>query len=256
MLNVNQAYRLWACQGKLQPELARIVDDQNNTDQPRFLEGGVRVTVGAKGTEIKWLAQSPCVASLFSVINWLPQATAPILLRFNASGWFEEFFEKPEDAARRIEDVIARSDRHFPVRTFVEEVEPSRNIVSKLLVDILENPGAAEIYSVECEYNKYNNRFTVEHIGSRSPIARFYGTHPNSYPCTVSSYGDRVSAGYSAVLASGRPRVDHVLAAFRLPDNQVHWVPYHRLILPVTGPHNADRVRVVSQIAPVTFQVI
>ncbi len=256
MLNVNQAYRLWAHQGKLQPAPTRIDEDQNNSDQPLYQEGGVRITVGTKGTEIKWLAQSPCVASLFSVINWLPQAIAPVILRVHSSGWFEEFFDKPENAAKRIEALIARSDRHFPVRTFVEEVEPSRNNVAKLLVDILENPGGADIYSVECEYNKFNNRFTVEHIGSKSPIARFYGTYPNTYPCTVSSYGDRVSAGYNAVLSSGKPRVDHVLAAFRLPDNQVHWVPYHRLILPVTGAHNSDRVRVVSQIAPITFQVI
>lgn len=228
----------------------------SHTENIMFEQGAVRVTEGRNGTEIRWLAQSPCVASLFAVMHWLPRATTPIVLRFHASGWFEEFYNNVKTATERIEAIILRGDRHFPVRTFVEEVEASRKVVATLLIDILEDQSMAEVYSVECEYNNSNDRFSVERIGARSPIARFYGTFTNSFPCTVSSYGERVSAGYRAVLSSGHPRVDHVLAAFRLPDNQVHWVPYHRLILPVSGREKGSRVRVVSQIAPVAFQVI
>lgn len=232
--------------------------DADTTTQSEFAQlekGDVRITIGSNGTEIRWLTLSPCVASLFAVINWLPHAKLPIILRFHATGWFEEFYTVEAMAAARIEAVIAHGNRHFPVRTFVQEVDTSRKVVAKLLIDILEQQEIAEIYSVECLYNKNNDRFYVERIGSRSPIAKFYGTFTNSFPCTVPSYGDQVSAGYREVLAHGRPRVDHVLAAFRLPDHQVHWVPYHRLILPVAGK-TADRVRVISQIAPIAFKVI
>ena len=253
---VTKASNLWAQAGKL--VLIQDIDGQNidKADLNRFANGGVRITEGTKGTEVKWESQSPCIASLYVAISWLKKAAAPFVLRFHASGWFEEFYDDAQSTCKRIEAIITHSDRHFPVRTFVEEVEPSRRMVADLLVDILENQKDSESYSVECEYNKFNDRFTVDRIGSKSPIARFYGTYTNSFPCTVSSYGDQVSAGYRAVLSNGRPRVDHVLAAFRLPDNQVHWVPYHRLILPVVGLHKIDRVHVVSQIAPVAFKVI
>lgn len=253
---MNQASRLWAQAGKVTSISELECAENSKVEKNLFETGGVRVTVGRNGTEIRWLMQSPCIASLFAVTHWLPQANFPVVLRFHASGWFEEFYEDANAVIDRIEGVIAHGDRHFPVRTFVKQVEPSRSIVATLLIDILENQKIAEVYSVECEYNKYNDRFSVEHIGSRSPIARFYGTFTNSFPCTVASYGDQVSAGYRAVLETGRPRVDHVLAAFRLPDKQVHWVPYHRLILPVLETGKSNRVRVVSQIAPVAFQVI
>jgi len=254
--DVNHASRLWALAGKDGLSHVDAAGDSLASDYRLYQHGGVRVTAGKNGTEIRWLAQSPCIASLFVVLGWLPEATVPIALRFNASGWFEEFYDDAGKAKRRIEEIIARSDRHFFVRTFVEEVDLSRKVVASQLMDILESPETAEIYSVVCEYNKYNDRFTVERIGARSPIARFYGTFTNSYPCTVMSYGDRVSAGYRAALSTGRPRVDHVLAAFRLPDNEVHWVPYHRLILPVAGEGQGERVQVISQIAPVAFKVI
>jgi hypothetical protein len=254
--NVYQATRLWSLGGKLDVREFAALSSVPTSDRKLFEQGGVRITVGLNGTEIRWLSQSPCFSSLFAVLEWLPAAELPVVLRFNASGWFEEFYETPADAANRIQDLISRSDRHFPVRTFVEEVEASRDKVACLLMDILENPDSAELYSVECSYNKSNDRFSVERIGARSPIARFYGTFTNSYPCTVSSYADRVSAGYRDVLSAGKPRVDHVLAAFRLPDNQVHWVPYHRLILPLPNTKSRESVRVVSQIAPVAFRVI
>jgi hypothetical protein len=100
------------------------------------------------------------------------------------------------------------------------------------------------------------DKFDVAHIGEKSPIAKFYGTFLTSFPCTGSSYADRVSDGYREVLSNGRPRTDHVLAAFRLPDNQVHWVPYHRLILPALEQGRRDSVNVISQISPISFKVL
>jgi len=246
----------WSLAGKIQQLHSGGHEPSNQDDRAYFDQGGIRLTVGPNGTEIRWLTQSRCISSLFAVLEWLPQAALPIVLRYYASGWFEEFHNCPAKASKRIEAIISRCDRHFPNRTFIQEVEFSDTLVAAQLMDIYRRPETAEDYSVECEYSPNRDRFAVERIGALSPIAKFYGIYTNSYPCTVSSYGDKVSAGYRSVLNSGRARVDHVLAAFRLPDNQVHWVPYHRLIMPVLGAGKSNRVQVVSKISKVAFQVI
>ncbi len=247
---------MWSIAGKIEFLPCDVPNNVNLLERECLEQGGVRVTAGEKGTEVRWLTQTPSTSSLFAVLEWLPNAALPIVLRYHASGWFEEFYDSAIKASKRVEEIISRCDRHFPVRTFVEEVEISEKLVATQLMDIYRRPETADDYSVECEYSSSRDRFTVERIGARTPIAKFYGTYTNSYPCTVSSYGDRVSAAYRAVLDSGRARVDHVLAAFRLPGNQVHWVPYHRLILPVLRTGKSNRVQVVSKIAPVAFQVI
>ena len=225
-------------------------------ERRRFDQGQVRLTSGEIGTEIKWHAQTPCITSLFVILDWVRSAKAPFILRFYVSGWFEEFYQTTAEVTQRIEAIIARADRHFPVRTFVEEVEPKTTVVADLLMDILSKRKPPAEYAVVCAYNQVADKFDVESVGEKSPIAKFYGTFLSSFPCTGGSYGDRVSAGYREVLSTGRPRTDHVLAAFRLPDNQVHWVPYHRLILPTLDVSKKNSVSVISQISPVGFKVI
>ncbi len=251
-----QGSRFWVVQGSVRRAPTDGLDASSPSEKKRFEDGEVRVTSGDIGTEIKWHAQTPCVASLFFLLDWLRDAKTPIVLRFHVSGWFEEFYPTTREATERIEAIIARGDRHFPVRTFVEEVDPKITQFAPLLTDILNKKEEPAEYSVVCAYNELADKFEVAHIGEKSPIAKFYGTFLTSFPCTGTSYADRVSAGYREVLASGRPRTDHVLAAFRLPDNQVHWVPYHRLIVPAheAGRHNS--VNVISQISPISFKVI
>lgn len=251
-----QGRRFWVELGVIQHEPGDAVETSPASEKKRFEAGGVRVTSGNIGTEIKWHAQTRCISSLFVVLEWLRGARAPFVLRYYVSGWFEEFYKTAGEASQRIEAIIARGDRHFPVRTFVEEVEPKTARVAGLLMDIMGQKKPPEEYAVVCTYNALANRFDVAQVGEKSPIAKFYGTFLTSFPCTGSSYGDTVSDGYRHVLSTGRPRTDHVLAAFRLPDNQVHWVPYHRLILPSnTGPVK-DTVNVISQISPIGFKVI
>ena len=42
----------------------------------------------------------------------------------------------------------------------------------------------------------------------------------------------------------------------RLPDNQVHWVPYHRVIFPSLRRQGLPAVTIVSEIAKVEISVI
>ncbi len=248
--------RIWVTQGVFHHQEEDAVKLTATEERRKFEVGEVRITTSEIGTEIKWYAQTPCMASLFVISDWVHKAQAPFVLRFNISGWFEEFYQTAPEVIGRLDAIIARADRHFPVRTFVEEVDPEKTKVAGLLMDIIQKKVEPHDYAVECLYNPTADRFDVERIGDKSTIAQVYGTFLTSFPCTGTSYADRVSDGYREVLASGKPRVDHVIAAMRFPDNQVHWVPYHRLILPRTDAGSNGGVSVVSQIAPVSFKII
>ena len=252
-----RATRIWVKQGALE----RIgVDGQELTaadERNRFEQGEVRLTSGEIGTEIKWYAQTPCVASLFVVADWLLKARSPFVLRFYVSGWFEEFYQTAAEAADRLEAIISRGDRHFPVRTFVQQVEISKSILAPLITDANTTQDKIDDVAVECVYNRENHRFNVASVGKRSLIARVYGDIESSHPRqTTGSYSDAVNEGYVDVLQSGKPRSDHVLAALRFPNNNVYWVPYHRLILPVTGHAKQESVKVVAQFGSIGFKII
>jgi hypothetical protein len=254
--NLMLSTRLWIAHGAIEKIKESATELTTAAERLRFREGQVRVTTGQVGTEIKWHVQTPSFSSLFVAVEQLRNAQTPIVLRFFVSGWFEEFFNSADEANRRIEEIISRGDRHFPVKTFIEEVDPTKSGLATVLVDILSAKHPPADYSVDCIYNKIADRFDVDRIGAKSPIAKFYGTFLTSFPCAGTSYSDRVSEGYRHVLSTGKPRTDHVLAAFRLPDNEVHWVPYHRLILPREKGGKGDSVSVVSQISAINFKVI
>jgi hypothetical protein len=130
-------------------------------------------------------------------------------------------------------------------------------MLTPLLNDCLLSNVPPEEYAVECSYDDASQQFVVDRVGAKSPISKFYGTYLSSFPCqTVGSYNDTVSEAYKHVINTGKPRSDHVLAAFRLPDNQVHWVPYQRLILPKRGLPGSHSVAVISEISRISFNVI
>ncbi len=252
-----KATRIWVKQGTFERASADAPTLDATEERGRFESGDVRLTCGEIGTEIKWHAQTRCITSLFVVTDWLTRAKAPFVLRFYVSGWFEEFFQTAVEAANRLEAIISRGDRHFPVRTFVQQVEIANSILAPLLNDAKASLDKLDDLAVECVYNKDNNRFRVSAVGKHSLIAKVYGDVESSHPRqTTGSYSDAVNAGYVEVLQSGKPRADHVLAALRFPNNNVYWVPYHRLILPVLGHTKDYSVKVVSQFASIGFKVI
>ncbi len=229
-----------------------------NKDERLKLESGqVRVTTGDHGTEIKWTVLSPCLSSLFVVNEWLSTAIAPFVLRFYVSGWFEEFYETYNEVSRRVDEIIARGDRHLTKRTYVQEVETNAVTLTPLLKDCLLSTVPPEDYAVECSFEEASQQFVVDRVGAKSPISKFYGTYLSSFPCQpIGSYNDTVNEAYKYVINTGKPRTDHILAAFRLPDNQVHWVPYQRLILPKRGSPGSHSVAVISEISRISFNVI
>ena len=247
--------RFWVHHGSIEPALGeRPLKPQ---DDDRLLSsGGVRLTTGDLGTEIKWEVASPCVASLFAAIQWLPTVKPPYILRFLAVGWFEEVCHTPEAAIKRIEQVLARGDRHFTSRVFIEQHSPEPSSMPEVLQGAIQGHNLAEDYAVDCSFDPDSHLFKVERIGPQSAIGRVWGTFPTSYPCQIEgSFGNPVNATYQEVLQTGKARYDHVLAALRLPDNAVHWVPYQRVVVPRTIGRKHGVV-VFAQITKVDIEVL
>jgi hypothetical protein len=249
--------RYWVENGVLGDQVSDTAVLSPLDERKKFDLGQVRVTTGEIGTEVKWAVLSPCLSSLFFVSDWLISAKGPFVLRFNASGWFEEFHQTCEDVQRRLDEIIARGDRHFTSRTLIKEFNITQTPLTPLLSDCIATESTAQDYAVECVYEDNTQQFMVERIGPKSAISRVYGSFLSSFPCqSAGSYGQTVSQAYTEVLNSGKPRYDHVLAAMRMPDNEVFWVPYRRLVLPKLGQGNKHSVLVVSEITPVDIQLI
>jgi hypothetical protein len=248
--------RFWIHQGLL--ELSAAIDLPTTDDEDRlYRSGSVRITTGDLGSEIKWVVNSPCVRSIFKAIEWVSTAKAPYILRFFAIGWFEEIYNHPENVIRRLEEVLARGDRHFTSRIFVKEQPTDSPDLPEVLRAKLLNQAPVDDYAVECSFDAESHMFKVERVGAKSAIGRVWGTYTSSHPCqSAGTYGDTVNATYEDVINSGTQRYDHVLAALRLPDNAVHWVPYHRVISPKDFAKGKPGVEVVSQIARVDITVL
>ena len=220
-------------------------------------DGAVRVTTGPLGTEIKWSVFSPCFGSLYYAIEWLPSASLPIVLRFYLSGWFEETCFTAAHAINRIEQILAKSELHLTKRTFVEEFDPKGRLLPPMLQKTWHDHTVYPENSIDFIYDERSRNFQVDRVGSQSTIARLFGMSPVSYPYVRGgSYDDIVYEGYAHVLRSGKPRYDHVLAAMRMPDNVVRWLPYQRLIVPSKSGAAVPRVSVITEIADVDIRLI
>ena len=249
--------RYWVDAGKI----GNVVNDDATysliEERKRFDLGQVRLTTGDLGTEIKWHVQSPCHASLYAAIEWLATAKTPFVLRFYVSGWFEEFHKTYGEVMRRLEDIVARGDRHFTTRTLVQQFELDEKPLPALITECLNRPSSALDYAVECAYEESTEQFAVQKIGPKSVINQVWGPFPSSFPCLpTSQYGRVVSKAYQEVSDTGKPRYDHVLAAMRMPDNVLFWVPYHRLVLPKIAKSQKPSVLVISELSKVDIKLI
>ena len=249
--------RFWIAGGRKLSDssIEHILDD---VETERFNhDGAVRITSGSLGTEIKWSVFSPSFASLYYAIEWLPMASLPIVLRYYLSGWFEETCFTVGQAINRIEQIMAKSELHLTRRTFVEEFDPKGRIMSPMLQKMWQDHSISLEDSVDCVYEEQSRKFRVERIGTQSTIAKLYGMSPVSYACkSGNSYDEVVSEAYTHVLRSGKPRYDHVLAALRMPDNIVRWVPYQRIVVPRPNGEKSMSVCVVAEIAKIDINLI
>ncbi len=246
----------WVEYGVMAPEQPVGDEPIDRLHSRRFEQGSVRVVSGPLGTEIKWMIGSPCTASLLRTVLHVASAPPPYVLRFHLIGWFEEVYALAADAVQRMENILTRGDRYFPTRAFLREGNPLDAHVPSVIRESMSSHIPPEEFTVECSVDGVSNSYIVDKVGPKSAIGRVWGTLTSSYPCQPTSrYGDAVSEAYEDVLRTGKPRYDQVLAALRMPDNQIHWVPYHRVIFPKQRAGGLA-VAVLSQIARVDIKVV
>jgi hypothetical protein len=247
----------WIVEGRRLAESAGgFLSDDVETARFNY-DGAVKVKTSRLGTEIKWSVFSPCFASLFYAMNWLSAARAPVILQFYLSGWFEETFHTVEEAINRIEQVMAKSELHLTKRAFVEEVDPTGKEMPPILQRTWSGHEVSTDTSIDFVFEEKSQKFRIDRIGSKSTIAKFYGMSPVSYPyVNGGSYDDIVYEAYTHVLRSGKPRYDHVLAAMRMPDNVIRWMPYQRIVVPGETSQKLPCVSVVTEIANVIIRPV
>ncbi len=129
------------------------------------------------------------------------------------------------------------------MRNLIRTEKPCRPCCRKIWHDHTISPEN----SVDCVYEEQSRKFRVDRIGAQSTIAKLYGMSPVSYACkSGNSYDEVVSEAYTHVLRSGKPRYDHVLAALRMPDNVVRWVPYQMTLSMKATPMCCGRANHVT----------
>jgi DNA-binding transcriptional regulator YdaS (Cro superfamily) len=195
-------------------------------------------------------------ASLMLAAKLTAACAAPFSLKYFNSGWFKELLPDVASCEERIETLMAKSDIRFSERAYTKVVVPDLNFIPAALKRALETGDAPDSISVVCSVELEREATHVEHVGKESLIARIWGVSPNSYPCLNGHNYDRaVSPEYFRVIETGRAHYDHVLASMVRPNGELHWLAYHRVILP-DFKEVRKRVRIVSELAPVDIQLL
>jgi hypothetical protein len=219
--------------------------------------GYVKLSVRPEATEIKWIALAANWASLMMAKEWVGETPGPYTLKYFVSGWFSETVREAGQVARRIDEIMAKSDVHLIGRVYVREVDPGSAALPQTILETLGANAAPPDYSIDCVLDEAAGRFRVERIGAKSAIAKLWGLSPVSFPCiNGGSYDFTVAQAYQKVLKTGAPHYDHVLAAMVRPDGEPVWIPYQRLVLPNSNRPGRRRVTVVSEVAPVDITVV
>jgi hypothetical protein len=218
--------------------------------------GMVRVFSDASGTTVQWNMGCPNWASLMLAAKLVSACAAPYAIKYFNSGWFKETLPDAASTEDRIEALMFKSDVRLSDRAFTKVIVPDLQLMPDGLRQALEKGDAPDSYSVVCSVEPEREQSHVEHVGKDSLIARIWGISPNSYPCLNGhSYDRAVTPEYFRVVETGRAHYDHVLASMVRPNGELHWLGYHRVILP-DFKEGRKRVRIVSELAPVDIQLL
>jgi hypothetical protein len=249
---------IWVDQGRV-VEGPLPVDGGASAEEIAIRRHGlVRVTIDfVTGTTVSWAVFAPNWSSLYYVMENLHLYSGPYHLNYHLAGWFSETIVEFRAARDRVHALIAKSDVHLLHRTYVKQADPDPNVMPLLLQDAWGDRTVKPDYSIDCVRDDDDERYKVMRIGPRSPIAKLWGIFPVSYPCLIGNpYDQIVSEAYPQVVGTGEPHYSHVYAAMSMPNRQVHWVPYQRVVLPHRFPDGRKGVTVISALSPVDIQVV
>jgi hypothetical protein len=249
---------VWIDQGRVTDELPSTDAGAVSEDIAIHRQGMVKVTYCQEaGTYVSWTVFSPNWASLYYVMECIRLYPAPYCLQYYLAGWFSEKFADARQARDRIHALIAKSDVHLLARTYVKSADPDPKVMPPLLQDAWGDKAVKPDYSIDCVHDDSDDRFKVMRIGPGSPIAKLWGIFPVSYPCLMGNpYDQVVSEVYPEVVRTGEPHYGHVYAAMALPDRQVRWMPYQRVVLPHRFPDGRMGVTVISEVSPVDIRIV
>ncbi len=216
----------------------------------------VRIATDSRGTQVQWNMACSNWTSLMLTAKLVSTCTGPFTLRYFNAGWFSETLVHASETADRIDALIYKSDVHLSERAYTISAIPDIKVMPQMLHKVMQSGDAPDSCSVVCSVDPSREFSAVEHVGNDTIISRIWGLSPNSYPCLNGHSFDRVvTPKYFSVAQTGRPHYDHVLASMVRPNGELHWLAYHRVILPdLQQP--GRRVRVVSQIAPVDIRLL
>ena len=249
---------LWIDQGRIAGELPLFDGEAASEDIAIHRKGLVKLTFSKDtGTTVSWAVFSPNWSSLYFVMECLHLYPAPYHLQYYLAGWFNETIADAWSARERIHALVGKSDVHLLRRTYLKQADPDPRIMPPLLQDAWGDRAVKPDHSIDCVHDDHDDRFKVMRIGPGSPIARLWGIFPVSYPClTGNPYDQIVSEVYPEVVTTGEPHYGHVCAAMALPNRQVRWVSYQRVVLPHRFPDGRKGVTVISELTPVDIQVV
>jgi hypothetical protein len=253
---MNSTMTMWIRDGAFAPRPLKE-NGQNFQDKTLFDQFAmVKVESGTKGTLVQWNMAAPNWASLLLATKLASACASPFTLKYFNAGWFCETVADTAAAAERIETLIFKSDVRLSERAYTSAAIPDLGLAPNSLRQALQTGDVPDHKSVVCRVDKERGGSSVEHVGKDSLIARIWGVSPNSYPCLNGhSYDRAVTPTYFHVVETGRAHYDHVLASMVRPDGELHWYGYHRVILPDIKD-GRQRVRVVSELAPVNIQLL
>jgi hypothetical protein len=220
-------------------------------------QGYVKISTSEEGTFVKWALFAANWASLFFAMEWIFASKPPYHLQYYIAGWFEEIIDDPIATRDRIHVILGKSDIYLPTRTFVEEADADRPDMPELLRRAFTEKSIAPEYSVDCAWDNWAKKFKVQRIGTKSTMAELFGLNPVSFPCqTTHSYDHMVSKAYPAVMETGVPRYDHVLAAMVRSNSEIVWLPYQRVILPSKFSNGKRGVSIITAKAKVDISLL
>jgi hypothetical protein len=249
---------LWVHEGRI---VARPVNEHDVIFSDRVLlqqQNYVKIQSSKALVTIQWYMSAANWASLFFTMRLISSYGGPFKLVFFNAGWFEETYDKADQAKRRIDGLIGKSDVHLSSKVFTRDFLGSISPVAWELVQLLKQGGPDENKAVICEVNLEREKVEVQNVGKGSVLAGIWGEAPMSYPCqTGHSYDKIVSKAYFRAVNENRPIYDQVLASMVKPNGNVHWISYQRVIFPTQRiSANSRLVAVNCALAPVDIEIL
>ena len=174
---------LWIKSGAICPRPAKP-DGGTISDRKLLHEMSlVKLETGSDGSRVSWVMFGANWSSLYFLSEFITTCVAPITLRYFNAGWFEETLDTPVDAARRLRDLLAKSDVRFAERAYVASFTQERKKMPERLLNALDDVEGADAAAITCAIDTNREIVTVESVGRDSLLGRIWGVSPVSFPC-------------------------------------------------------------------------